>query len=172
MSILYPPETCACFTGHRAISRDDMRTAAEKTAEQVRLLYNKGIFNYYAGGALGYDLAASVTLLNLKNTMPRLTLNLALPCPGYMKKWSEGEIALFERVKSRADSCVYVSDEYHRGCMHKRNRYMVDRSSVCIAYMTEESGGTVSTVSYALKKGLKVINVAGDLPYGQIGFDI
>lgn len=172
MSTLYPPDTCACFTGHRAISRDNMRMAAEKTAEQVRYLYSKGVLNYYAGGALGFDLAASVTVLNLKNSLPRLTLNLALPCPDYMKKWKDSEIALFERVKERADSVVYVSDEYHRGCMHKRNRYMVDRSSVCIAYMTEQSGGTVSTVSYALKKGVKVVNVAGDMPYRQIGLDI
>ena len=40
---------------------------------------------------------------------------------------------------------------------------MVDRSSVCVCYLTQESGGTASTVKYALRKGLFVRNLADEI---------
>ena len=43
--------------------------------------------------------------------------------------------------------------------MHKRNRYLVDNSSVCICYLTEATGGTAYTVDYAQTKNLTVINL-------------
>lgn len=44
--------------------------------------------------------------------------------------------------------------------MFKRNRHLVDNSSVCVAYLTANSGGTAYTVNYAESKGLKIINLA------------
>lgn len=168
----YSPDSCACFTGHRAMSNDEMKRVSLLISKEVTELYNRGIYNYYAGGALGFDFAASVTVLNLKAILPKLTLNLALPCREYMKKWTSSQIALFERVIERADCVTYVSEEYSRGCMQERNKYMVDRSNVCIAYLKERHGGTFNTVSYAKKKGVKVINMAGGLYADQICLDL
>jgi len=42
--------------------------------------------------------------------------------------------------------------------MHKRNRHLVDNSSVCVCYLNKENGGTAYTVDYAGKKGLELIN--------------
>lgn len=44
--------------------------------------------------------------------------------------------------------------------MFKRNRHLVDNSSVCICYQTKETGGTAYTVEYARKHGLRIINLA------------
>lgn len=55
---------------------------------------------------------------------------------------------------------VYTSEEYTRGCMFKRNRHLVDNSSICIAYLTESKGGTAYTVNYAKQKKIQVINLA------------
>ena len=55
---------------------------------------------------------------------------------------------------------VYVSRQYTRGCMHERNRHLVDNSSVCVCYLNRESGGTAYTVDYAKKQGLEIINLA------------
>ena len=46
-----------------------------------------------------------------------------------------------------------------QGCMHKRNRHLVDNSSVCVCYLNKENGGTAYTVDYAGKKGLEIINL-------------
>lgn len=167
----YSPDTCACFTGHRVMTESEIKDAAALVAKHVTDLYAKGIKNYYAGGALGFDFAASVTVLNMKQVYPDITLNLALPCPDYQSKWTRAEIELFNRVRARADSEVFVSDSYHRGCMQMRNKYMVDRSVVCIAYMNKKEGGTYNTVTYALKKGLEVVNLTDVSLTDQISFD-
>ena len=46
--------------------------------------------------------------------------------------------------------------------MQVRNRFMVDRSSLCICYMTAFQGGTASTVHYAQTQKLPVVNVADE----------
>lgn len=65
-------------------------------------------------------------------------------------------------IKERADKVVYVSQIYTKGCMHKRNRYLVDNSSVCVCYLTENKGGTAYTVNYASSKDKMIINVADE----------
>lgn len=156
----YGINTCACFTGHRDITDEAAITLKEKLREAVISLSKKGIVNFYAGGALGFDFLASVAVLNLKKEIPSLTLNLALPCRDYNKKWKSTDKALFELVKNKADSVVYVCENYNQACMHIRNKYMVDRSSYCVAYKQRDEGGSASTVDYALKRGLSVINLA------------
>lgn len=44
--------------------------------------------------------------------------------------------------------------------MHKRNRHLVNDSSVCVCYQTRLGGGTAYTVGYAKEKGLAIIDVA------------
>ena len=41
--------------------------------------------------------------------------------------------------------------------MHKRNRMLVDMSSICICYLTKDTGGTAYTVKYAEKQKLKIL---------------
>ena len=66
----------------------------------------------------------------------------------------------YERIKALADKVVYTSQEYTKGCMHKRNRHLVDHSSVCVCYLTKKDGGTAYTVDYAEKQGLEIFNLA------------
>ena len=60
---------------------------------------------------------------------------------------------------SRADRTVCVSEHYFKGCMQKRNRFLVDNSILCIYWLTNETGGTKYTVKYAQSKGLKLENI-------------
>ena len=60
----------------------------------------------------------------------------------------------------QANKVVYTSQEYTRDCMFKRNRHLVDYSSVCICYLNKSTGGTAYTVEYAKKRGLQIINLA------------
>ena len=63
-------------------------------------------------------------------------------------------------MKSLADEIIYISEVYYRGCMQKRNRYMVDHSVICLCYLTETSGGTKYTIDYCKKQGKEIINLA------------
>lgn len=55
-------------------------------------------------------------------------------------------IRVYEEIKSAADKVVYTSEEYHSGCMHKRNRHLIDHSGTCVAFLKNSSGGTKYTV--------------------------
>ena len=113
-----------------------------------------------AGGALGFDTLAAQCVLSLKNQYTHIKLILVLPCITQTKGWSENDIAIYEEIKSQADKVVYTSREYSRGCMFKRNRHLVDCSSVCVAYLTQEKGGMAYTVNYAKEHGLTFYNIA------------
>lgn len=70
------------------------------------------------------------------------------------------DIEIYESIKKQADNVVYTSEEYMRGCMCKRNRHLVENSSACICYLTENKGGIFYTVTYFLVKGLEIVNIA------------
>ena len=152
--------TC-CFTGHRIIpnaKREEIKERLKSTL--VSLIEKKGVTLFIAGGALGFDTMAALEVLSLRERYPEIKLRLAIPCENQTKGWKEKDILLYEEIMSQADDVVYTSRTYTSGCMHIRNRYMVDSSDFCVAYMTKASGGTAYTVKYAEKKGVEVINVA------------
>ena len=156
------PARCACFTGHRQIDAETMTALSRRLIELIPALAARGVTGYYAGGALGFDFIAAITVLNLKQRIPSLSLTLALPCRGHTDRWRQEDKALFARVTERADRVLYISESFAPGCMQKRNRFMVDHSSLCLAYMTASRGGTVQTVRYAEKKGVPVIRLADE----------
>lgn len=151
--------TC-CFTGHRELPPAFRQELAMKLEETIIGLIEQGVQFYGAGGARGFDALAAQTVLNLKNRYPHIKLILVLPCLTQTRGWPAGDVAEYERIKAQADKVVYTAQQYTLGCMHKRNRHLVDNSSVCVCYLNKESGGTAYTVNYAEKQGLKVINLA------------
>lgn len=63
-----------------------------------------------------------------------------------------------------ADEVTYACEHYTSYCMSKRNRMLVDKSSVCITYLKRKTGGTAYTADYAKKQGLEIFNIAEDRP--------
>ena len=118
-------------------------------------------YRYFGcGGALGFDTLAAQTVLRLQEIYPEISLILVLPCRDQTRGWKQADVAEYDRIMKAADKVTYTSEQYYSGCMHKRNRHLVDNSSLCICYLTEQSGGTAYTVNYARSQGLKIINVA------------
>ena len=118
-------------------------------------------YRYFGcGGALGFDTLAAQTVLRLRENYPEIRLILVLPCRDQTRGWKQADVAEYDRIMKAADKVTYTSEQYYSGCMHKRNRHLVDNSSLCICYLTEQSGGTAYTVNYARSQGLKIVNVA------------
>ena len=153
-------ERTCCFTGHRQIPAEERGKIADRLESTVAGLYQKGIRYYGAGGALGFDTLAAQTVIRLRESCPGIKLILVLPCLTQTKGWRIEDVEEYERIKAQADKVVYTSQQYTPGCMHKRNRHLVDNSSVCICYLTKDSGGTAYTVRYAKKHSLEIINIA------------
>lgn len=151
-------KTC-CFTGHRNIPQEEKEAMTSRLEEIIARLFQAGITRFVAGGAMGFDTLAAQAVLRLRQKYPEIQLLLALPCRSQTRGWSAEHIAQYEAIKAQANDVVYTAQDYSRGCMQKRNRYMVDNSSVCVCYCTRGKGGTAYTVRYAEKKGLPVINI-------------
>ena len=153
-------EITACFTGHRKIPSNDIPKIKKELIKTLSECIENGYRYFGAGGALGFDTIAALAVLELKQQYPQIKLILVLPCLEQTKGWNDTDIEKYEWIKSKADKVVYTSDNYFRGCMQKRNRHLVDNSSLCICYLTENTGGTFYTVQYAKKNTLKIINIA------------
>lgn len=151
--------TC-CFTGHRALPPEERGAIAYQLEQTVIMLIQAGIRFFGAGGARGFDTLAAQTILKLRRKYPHIKLILVLPCLSQTQGWRDEDIKVYESIKTAADKVTYTSEKYTQGCMHKRNRHLVDHSSICVCYLTEDRGGTAYTVNYAKKQGLKVINLA------------
>ena len=153
-------EKTACFTGHRKIALGQREIVAERLKNTVESLISEGYRYFGAGGALGFDTLAAQCILYLKKQYPHIKLILVLPCETQTRDWKSEDVAIYERIKAQADKVVYTSKEYTRDCMFRRNRHLVDNSSICIAYLTKNKGGPAYTVDYAKKLGVTVINIA------------
>lgn len=152
-------KTC-CFTGHRYIPTEKKEIISQKLEAELRILIEKGYTAFAAGGALGFDTIAAKTVLKLKKEFDHIELILILPCMDQTKKWSYDDAYEYEMLKFYADEIHFIEERYTAGCYQKRNRALVDASSMCIAYLQNSSGGTAYTCNYAKRKGIKVINLA------------
>lgn len=135
--------------------------------EEILDLAQKGVDTFLTGGALGFDTLAAQEVLRMRAMgLPSLKLVLALPYMNQEAQWSQRDAAVYRTLLRQADNVVYTSQEYHRGCLFQRNRYLVDHSAYCLCYWNRaqgERGGTAYTVGYARKRGLEVENL-GDFP--------
>ena len=152
----------ACFTGHRELP-PDIRELEERTEQAIRDLYARGIRYFGAGGARGFDALASFRVLDLRAELPDLRLILVLPFPEQYRQegnWSREELEQYETLLARADKTVTLEEGYSAGVYWRRNRYLVDRASVCVSYLQRLRSGTGNTVRYARSQGLERIELA------------
>ncbi|MBR1735741.1 MAG: DUF1273 family protein [Firmicutes bacterium] len=152
-------KTC-CFTGHRRIDKAKQEGLREKLKAVIIGLIDEDYRYFGVGGAIGFDTEAALTVLELREVYPQIRLILVFPCENQTKGWKESDIEIYENIKARSDKYVYVSKEYTSDCMFKRNRHLVNNSSVCVCFLESEKGGTAYTVKYAKEKGLRIINLA------------
>ena len=124
-------------------------------------LVKNGFRTFRTGGAVGFDTLCALKCLELKKKYPELsiTLELCLPCRNQTDGWSEQEKNVYSFILKAADKVTYEQELYTAGCMHARNRRLVDGASACVAYLSSHSGGTAYTCNYAAEKGVRVINL-------------
>ncbi len=142
-----------CFTGHRRISSYDEAVMKYKLYTLLERLIEDGVDTFYDGGAVGFDMMCASAVIRLRKVYPHIRLHMILPCKGQDKHWSTQNQKYYKKILEEANSIFYTSENYDSECMHKRNRYMVDNSDICVAYYTGGAGGTAYTVDYAKKAG-------------------
>lgn len=150
----------ACFTGHRVIAKKDLGTITYNVEQMTEALIRLGIKNFLCGGAIGFDTLAGFTVIELRERYPNVRLLLILPCRDQDAKWTPAQKATYRKLLCGADEIHYITDKYNDICMLQRNRYMIEHSLCCIAYLTRPYGGTAYTVRLAKEQNMVVHNLA------------
>lgn len=150
----------ACFSGHRKLPQDIIVLKADLKNAIIGLI-NCGVTFFGSGGALGFDLLAAETVLQLKEEYPNIRIIMVLPCPPEQQslKWNEEQRKQYQTILKQADKVRILSPRYTNSCMFERNRHLVDNSAYLICYLREQHGGTFYTVNYAKKQGLKILSL-------------
>lgn len=157
---------CA-FTGYRPEKLpygDDENSRGCRSLKQrmfceILQLTREGVRTFITGMARGVDTWAAEIVLELRNALPDLGIQLwaAIPYNRQASAWSEADQQRREDILARADKVEHISGDYFRGALQKRNRWMVDHADCLLAIYDGKPGGTQYTIDYAHKKGLEVV---------------
>lgn len=155
--------TC-CFTGHRpdrlpwGSREEDLRCLALKSriGKALERAYEAGYRHFACGMARGADLYFAEAVLAMRVRCPEITIEGVRPCETQANAWPSWERLRYQRILDQCNFETLVQHHYDRGCMMRRNRYLVDRAARIIAvYDGVPRGGTAQTLAYALKQGLE-----------------
>ena len=153
-----------CFTGHRSINEPANDLCWKIETAIVKAIQEFNVTDFYAGGAIGFDMLAAISVIHMKEKYDHIRLHLVLPCPTNIMtvKWSNEDKAMLDELFYFIESVTVISDRYYDGCMRDRNQRLVDLANkLCICYWNENNfrSGTGQTVRMAERKGLLIKNL-------------
>ena len=158
--------TCT-FTGHRSQKLPwgnneqdprclELKTRLEDTLEAV---YSAGFTHFICGMADGTDLYFCEAVLALRREHPEIHMEAAIPFAGQTDRWPASQRERYDSLISACDKVTVLREEYTPQCMMQRNIYMVDNADILIACYSGQSGGTLNTMRYALKKDVQILHL-------------
>jgi len=159
--------TCS-FTGYRPsklpfknnYNCEEYKLLCEALEKEIRLMINNGVKFFLTGMAQGVDMICGEIILKLKKEFD-IHLFCVIPCKNHFLGWDSRNMVVYNKLIAEASGVVYTSEEeYSKGCMMKRNRYLVDNAECILAVFDGQKGGTMFTVNYAkkMKKTIVIIN--------------
>lgn len=157
-------KTC-CFTGHRPTrlpwgqNENDERCLALKQELAARLegIYELGYRRFLCGMAIGCDMYFAEAVIAMREQHPDVKLEAVIPCGSQPDRWTKPQRMRYVSILDRCDEVNVLQISYTPDCMMRRNRHMVDRSSLLISCFAGHPGGTMKTIVYAERSGLDVI---------------
>jgi uncharacterized phage-like protein YoqJ len=146
----------ASVSGNRTLLKDFNINKLKETFNKLIKIAN--INTFLVGMAVGFDTVCFNVLEEIRKTED-IKIVACIPCENQDYNFSLAQKKEYNRMLLSSDEKIYIAKEYTKACMLKRNRYLVDNSSVLVVYSREDTGGTVYTKNYALKKGVPIIEL-------------
>lgn len=172
-----------CATGHRSDKLgcgkgDDwsskspklqpVRKQIEKKLRSIldfEIIGGQKTFELISGMALGVDQLFFSVGHQLREEYAakgiKVVLTAAVPCIEQDGIWKDDCKISYAAMLKAADKKVLVSDKKFvedKGCMQRRNEFMVDNADMVLAYHDGSEGGTKNCVNYAKSQGAVVVN--------------
>ena len=140
------------FCGHRDIFEPDVD---EYVKQEIASLIKQGFNTFYSGGMGNFDLLCERTVLEFKKKNSEIKLCLILP---YMTNRVNRYMNYYD---VRFDEIIIpdFGNLHPRRAIPARNKWMVERSDMILAYVLRETGGASTTLRYAKKLGVEYVNI-------------
>lgn len=148
--------TTCTFSGHREVYQSAIE--ARLDAEIEKLLQTDNEFLFLTGGMGQFDGMASgaVRAAKRRHSEKHIALVLVLP---YMSNRMNTNKEYYRFYYDQIIIPEELDTAYYKAAIRCRNRWMVDRADIVIAYICRDFGGALGTVRYAQKQGKPVINL-------------
>ena len=143
------------FTGHRGLKHSAV-VVYLRLFRTIKKLIGEGADTFICGGAIGFDTMAAQVVLLLRKRYP-IKLRIVVPCKDQDARFSAAQKQEYARILAAADEVTVLAERYYRGCMHVRNRYMVEGCNLLVSYCYDSKGGSAYTTNFALEREKPVI---------------
>lgn len=146
------------FFGHRVI--DDYRNAEDKLYELLRIIASRsaGEVDCLVGRNGDFDLMVASTIRRLKKEMNADNIFLTLVLP-YETAELKNNTEAFESYYDSIEISEASAEQNFKYAIVARNRDMIDRSDMVIAYVKEQNGGAYQALKYAKKNEKRIVNL-------------
>ena len=152
--------TVCTFAGHREVYQANI---ADKLDEAIsRILKNDDCFRFLVGGMGDFDGMCSSAVRRAKRNHPNKQISLELILPYLTQELNENK-SYYEISYDDVVVPIELAGVHYKSAITKRNRWMVDKSDWMIAFVYRDFGGAYTSLRYAEKKGLQIINLAKEI---------
>ena len=148
-------EKICALTGHRDLPEDFDTNALYDALEELI----KGGYTYFCCGmARGFDLVALECLVDLKQRY-HVRIEACIPYAGYEHGMPASCRKKFRTLLSWCEIKTVLSPTFFNGCFLARDRYMVEKADLLLAYCKRATGGAAYTVKCAERSGKEIVYI-------------
>jgi len=153
------------FTGHRTIRTEHLPSIKNILSALIIRCYDLGFRTFYSGMAIGFDLLAAETILELKESYPSMKLIAVIPFKGQEQYFSEEDKVRYHQAIRSADECICLCEHYYREGYRDRNLFLVNNCNNMVAYYDGSTfkSGTAQTLRMAKQAGKPILNIFNSL---------
>lgn len=149
--------TVCTFAGHREVYQANISDKLDEAISQI--VDSDDSFRFLVGGMGDFDGMCSSAVRRAKRNHPDKQISLELVLP-YLTKGLNENKDYYESSYDDVIVPIELAETHYKSVITKRNRWMIDKSDWLIAFVYRDFGGAYTTMQYAEKKGLQIINLA------------
>lgn len=149
--------TVCTFAGHREVYQANISDRIDETISQI--IDTDDCFCFLVGGMGDFDRLCSSAVRRAKRKYPNKQISLELVLPYLTQELNENKL-YYETNYDNVVIPIELAGIHYKSAITKRNSWMVEKSDWLIAFVYRDFGGAYTTLRYAEKKGLQIINLA------------
>ena len=146
------------FFGHRCLN-DSLLVEKKLEATIRHLITTKKYVEFLVGRDGEFDQLVSSTVRRCKREIRDDNSSLVLVLPYETAEYRNNEES-FHEYYDEIEVCAESAEKHFKSAHQTRNRSMVDRSQLVIVFVEHESGGAYTTMRYAERHNVQMINLA------------